>query len=167
MPSFHRHWKAGVIAATLISIPLLLKGYLTIREFPVFLALFIIGSVFPDIDAKHSRVRLWFNRIMVVCSSLIGLIWTQNQPEGQTAAFFPIFIFIGLLPDIILGNLSIHRGNFHNPFTGGIIVFLLVAIILGYYTFFSYYSAAKLSMGFYLGFLLHVALDKLFSRLKA
>jgi hypothetical protein len=43
----------------------------------------------------------------------------------------------------------------------------LITITLGHYTFFSYYSAAKLSIGFFSGFVLHVALDKLFSRFKA
>lgn len=167
MPLFRRHLKAGVIAATLISVTLLLKGYLNFWEFPAFLVLFIVGSVFPDIDAKHSRVRLWFNRIMVVSSILLALILAQELPTNQKVVVLAFSPFLGLLPDALLSFLLKHRGFFHNPFIVGITVSITITITLGHYTFFSYYSAAKLSIGFFSGFVLHVALDKLFSWFKA
>ena len=163
MASFKTHYNVGLISG-IFAIGAI--GYLQMVSFfegIVALALFVLGSLFPDIDAPNSRIT---KALRYVLSPILGLLlwyYGKEMTDVKTLSLViasALIVWQWLLPFLIT-KCTFHRGIFHS-IPMGIFIGGLVAIGILHIGF-SREFALLVGGAFSMGYMVHLLLDEIYS----
>lgn len=122
MPGYSTHLKGGffVFSVTFLLLWKIFPQYSTLPHFLLFLALALLGSLFPDLDVT-SRVQRWFYRLICV----IYLFLLLKHQTIELCILSIVAITVGLLR---------HRTILHDMRFLAFFPFVIIAILTRTYT---------------------------------
>ncbi len=131
------------------------------------LILFLLGSLggmLPDIDSDHSTPAKWFFRLLTFTAMLLVLTYAISRfpPLHIVGYLLATFILVHVILAKIIKSITVHRGLFHSVPAAGLLGMAMYFIGHDSFTWskhFSWMAAAFISGGY----LLHLALDELYS----
>ncbi|WP_251976346.1 metal-dependent hydrolase [Salinicola avicenniae] len=127
-------------------------------------AMVAFGGILPDIDADHSHaIRLIFHLLAIVAVVLAVLVLQQRvTPAMLFAACGAIYLAMRYLAGAIFARFTVHRGLWHSLLAAAISGLCTAAVsfsLLGQPERLAWLHGLSLT----LGFLIHLALDELYS----
>lgn len=164
MADFRTHLSAAVGGGVLLAVTGWQGGLWTPAEALPLAVLTAFGGILPDIDADHSHaVRLIFNT-MAVLAVMVGvlLLHARLEPGALLMVCGGLYIGVRHVLSPIFKRFSVHRGIWHS---------LLAAVLCGLATSVASYHflaqegrlAWAQGLALVLGYLIHLALDELYS----
>ncbi len=151
------HMIVGTTATATMGISLLMTGSLTniIYLVPLVIGGFI-GSYMPDVDSKHSKITMFFNKLLVIIiiALIVGYNLGLSLNLNNALDYFlknihnhvPVLLFCFTT---VLGKLSPHRMFTHK--WRGTFIFCYSIYLMGNDYF---------SIGFIMGYVLHILCDR-------
>ncbi|PNR98104.1 MULTISPECIES: metal-dependent hydrolase [Petrotoga] len=170
MPNFKTHILSGILGFPVFFLVfnfiyshLFYEVYYVSGEIVASYFLFVVGSDFPDIDHQNSFINKLM-RLFLIFGSVYYLfeydfLYREYLPFSYNLSNFILIVvgvLLGLLLGIIFNKLSKHRGLWHSFLIGGILSVIIYLLNLKYRTPIN----ILYSLSYFVGFSLHVILDK-------
>ncbi|MGZ8217339.1 metal-dependent hydrolase [Methylomagnum sp.] len=164
MANFKTHLLTAASLSGVAAIACMKADVTTAMETPVLFGLGTLGGLLPDIDSDNSvPIRISFNLLAFFLAFVTMFVFIGRYTVLELAAIW-LGIFVGvryLVLEFFIA-FTTHRGAIHSLLAA--VFFGLGTVSLAYHTFDKPYQAAWL-YGFFVafGFVVHLALDELFS----
>lgn len=165
MASFGVHLAGGLIAAGLAATTALAAGLADPGEMLAYLALGVLGSLLPDIDADNSApVQISFTvaSIALAFGAMFLLAEVFSSAAELAAIWLATYLFFRWLVFALFTRLTTHRGILHSipaaAFSG-----LLTAAAADHFLHLSAFQAWLGGAFVSFGYLVHLALDEIYS----
>lgn len=164
MANFKTHVSVALGVSSLAATVAVDSGLFAAAESPWYVSLGLAGGLLPDIDSDHSRpVRRLFMGLGLYGACLVGVGLENNMSQrALMTTVLAVFLGIRYLALYFFQRMTVHRGVFHSLLAG--IFFALLLVCIRHYILGSSRLDAWLSGVFlFLGFLVHLCLDELYS----
>lgn len=164
MANFRVHVLGAAIPAAIVASLAIAGGLITPAVGGIYFGLGTLGGILPDIDAESSvPTRIIFGTLAVVAAAVVGLALRDRTSPGLVVlAAVVAFVVIRVGLRGFTAWLCVHRGLVHSLPFAALLGLLAVHVAAGA---FHLASTPAWLAGVFLtgGFLIHLALDELFS----
>jgi hypothetical protein len=164
MANFKTHFFTASGVSGVAAIACMKAGVTPAAETPVLLGLGTLGGLLPDIDSDNSvPIKISFNLLAFALAFLVMFQFVGPYTVLELAAIW-LGVFIGVRYAVLelFIAFTVHRGIFHSVLAAAF--FCLGTASLSYHLFAKPYQSAWLYGAFIaLGYLVHLALDEMFS----
>lgn len=164
MASFEQHINGAIITSGLGVIALYSTSIISIKGSFILLALGTIGGVLPDLDSDTSKpVQITF-KIFSIFLPLLAILILLDTPS--ITKIFTLWILSSLVLHFGIFKMFLyvtnHRGIFHS-IPMGVFIALTARYFFNNYLDFNDVFSTLAGMFVFLGFMVHLLLDELFS----
>lgn len=164
MANFKTHLSVASTLSGILAIGCLEAGLATPRDVLAYFAAGTMGGILPDIDSDHSTpIQLIFSAFAVALAfiTVFSKAGTYSIVELALIWLF-VYVVIRYVACKIFAKFTVHRGIFHSLLAA--LFFWLLTTALTYHVFALSPLHAWLTGGFVgLGYVMHLALDELYS----
>ncbi len=164
MANFKTHVLVAAAASGAASIVALSSGLLSAQILPAYFLLGTMAGLLPDIDSDNSvPIRLFFNLIAVSAAFavLFGVVDRYSIVE-LLLLWVGVYLLIRYTVFELFIRLTVHRGVFHSILAACFFA-LLVTCLADYWFHRSELEAWLAGMFVFMGYLVHLSLDELYS----
>lgn len=164
MANFKTHLLTAAGISGVAAIACMKADVTTAMETPILFGLGTLGGLLPDIDSDNSvPIRISFNLLAFFLAFVTMFVFIGRYTVLELAAIW-LGVFVGVRYAVLefFIAFTVHRGAFHSLLAA--VFFGLGAVSLAYHVFDKSYQSAWL-YGFFIafGFVVHLALDELYS----
>jgi len=164
MANFNTHLGVAAVGSGMLAILCLQVGFVDAKDALLLASVGILGGILPDIDLHYSHPsRILFSLLGIV----VALLWVFSA-ENQLSiielwgAGLGIYLFIRFPIWSLFQKLTVHRGSIHTISVA--LLFCLIATALSYHFFSkSPFISWLIGLFVFLGFILHLVLDEIYS----
>jgi len=164
MANFNTHITVAALGSMTATAACIQKIGVSDQQALILFLLGSLGGMLPDIDLDHSIPAKWFFRILTFTGMLaVAMYCIPRFPLLHIAGYLlATFVLVHFILAKIIKSITVHRGLFHSVPAAGLLG--MAMYFMGYDGFtwsqhFSWMAAAFISGGY----LLHLALDELYS----
>ncbi len=164
MADFKGHMMGAAVVSGVLATGMTMTGIATDKAVMGYFFLGVIGGLLPDIDSDTSiPIRIAFNVLTVVAGFLLVFHYAQRYSLVElTLLWVACFMLIRYGIFSLFTYITVHRGLFHSIPAGA--VFGLITTLLAYRFFDSTALHAWIcGLFIFLGFLVHLLLDEIYS----
>ena len=164
MANFNTHLGAAAISSGMLATLCLQVGFVDAKDALLLTTMGVIGGILPDIDLHYSYPSRILFSLLGIIISLLWVFSAKNQLSilQLWGAGLGIYLFIRYPVWSLFQKLTVHRGSIHSINAAILISFVTAALCFhafGKHAFVSWLVA----MFIFLGFILHLVLDEIYS----
>ena len=164
MADFKTHMMGAAVVSGVLATGMSMAGIATNQAVMGYFFLGVVGGLLPDVDSDTSiPIRIAFNVLTVVAGFLLVFHYAQHYSLVELAILWATcFVLIRYGIFSLFTYITVHRGLFHSIPAGA--VFGLITTLLAYRFFgSSALHAWTCGLFIFLGFLVHLLLDEIYS----
>jgi len=164
MANFNTHLGVAAIGSGMLATLCLQVGFVDSKDAILLASMGVLGGILPDIDLHYSHPsRILFSVLGIV----IAFLWIFSAENHFSilqlwGAGFGIYLFIRYPFWAFFQKITVHRGSIHSIAAAllcALITSCLAFHVFGKSAFVSWFNAAFV----FLGFILHLLLDEIYS----
>lgn len=164
MANFNTHLGVAAVGSGMLATLCLQVGFVDAKDALLLACAGVIGGILPDIDLHYSHPsRILFSLLGIVLAFL-WIFSTKNQLSivELWGAGLGIYLFVRFPVWALFQKYTVHRGSIHSVSTA--ILFGFVTAALSFHFFGKQaFTAWLIALFIFLGFILHLVLDELYS----
>lgn len=164
MANFNTHLGVAAVGSGMLATLCLQVGFVDAKDAILLASMGVLGGILPDIDLHYSHPsRILFSFLGIV----VSFLWIFSAENDFSilvlwGAGFGIYLFVRYPFWSLFQKLTVHRGSIHSIAAAllfGLIVTALSFHVFGKNAFISWLTGTFI----FLGFILHLLLDELYS----
>ena len=164
MANFNTHLGVAAVGSGMLATLCLQVGFVDAKDALLLASVGVLGGILPDIDLHYSHPsRILFSLLGIV----VAFLWVFSAEDQLTiielwGAGLGIYLFVRFPIWALFQNFTVHRGSIHSIATA--LFFCFVSSALSFHFFDkSPFIAWLIGLFIFLGFILHLVLDEIYS----
>jgi hypothetical protein len=164
MANFNTHLGVAAVGSGMLATLCLQVGFVDAKDALLLATLGVIGGILPDIDLHYSHPsRILFSLLGII----VAFLWVFSAEDHLSiielwGAGLGIYLFVRFPIWALFQSFTVHRGSIHSVATA--ILFCFMTTVISYHFFSkSPFIAWLLGLFIFLGFILHLLLDEIYS----
>jgi hypothetical protein len=164
MANFNTHLGAAAVGSGMLATLCLQVGFVDAKDALLLASVGVLGGILPDIDLHYSHPsRILFSLLGIV----VAFLWVFSAENHLSiielwGAGLGIYLFVRFPIWGLFQNFTVHRGSIHSIAMALLSCFITTALS---YNFFAKppFIAWLIGLFIFLGFILHLLLDEIYS----
>ena len=164
MANFNTHLGVAAVGSGMLATLCLQVGFVDAKDALLLASVGVLGGILPDIDLHYSHPsRILFSLLGIV----VAFLWVFSAENDLSiielwGAGLGIYLFVRFPVWALFQNFTVHRGSIHSIAVA--LLFCFIASALSYHFFAkSPFIAWLIGLFIFLGFILHLVLDEIYS----
>ncbi len=164
MANFNTHLGVAAVGSGMLATLCLQVGFVDANDALLLASVGVLGGILPDIDLHYSHPsRILFSLLGIV----VAFLWVFSAENDLSiielwGAGLGIYLFVRFPIWALFQNFTVHRGSIHSIAVA--LLFCFIASSLSYHFFAkSPFIAWLIGLFVFLGFILHLVLDEIYS----
>lgn len=164
MANFNTHLSIAAVGSGMLAILCLQVGFVDAKNAILLASMGVLGGILPDIDLHYSRPsRILFSILGII----VAFLWVFSAENDLSishlwGAGLGIYLFVRYPFWSLFQKLTVHRGSIHS--VAAALLFALMVAALSFHVFAKNAFTSWLTSTFiFLGFILHLLLDEIYS----
>jgi hypothetical protein len=164
MANFNTHLGVAAVGSGMLATLCLQVGFVDAKDALLLASVGVIGGILPDIDLHYSHPsRILFSLLGIVAAFL----WVFSAENHLSIIYLwgaglGIYLFVRFPIWVLFQNFTVHRGSIHSIATALLFCFATTAISFHFFAK-SPFIAWLIGLFIFLGFILHLILDEIYS----
>ncbi len=164
MANFNTHLAVAAVGSGMLATLCLQVGFVDAKDALLLASVGVIGGILPDIDLHYSHPsRILFSLLGIV----VAFLWIFSAENHLSiielwGAGLGIYLFVRFPIWALFQNFTVHRGSIHSIATALLFCFVTSAISFHFFNK-SPFISWLLGLFIFLGFILHLVLDEIYS----
>lgn len=164
MANFNTHLSVAAVGSGMLATLCLQVGFVDAKDAILLASMGILGGILPDIDLHYSHPsRILFSMLGII-AAFLWIFSAENEVSIMYlwCAGLGIYLFVRYPFWALFQKLTVHRGSIHSIATA--VLFGLIITALSFHAFGKSEFVSWLTGAFiFLGFILHLLLDEIYS----
>ncbi len=164
MANFNTHLIVAAVGSGMLATLCLQVGFVDAKDALLLASVGVLGGILPDIDLHYSHPsRILFSLLGVV----VAFLWVFSAENHLSiielwGAGLGIYLFVRFPVWALFQRFTVHRGSIHS--IAAALLFYFITTALSYHFFAkSPFIAWLIGLFIFLGFILHLVLDEIYS----
>ncbi len=164
MANFNTHFAVSAVGSGMLATLCLQVGFVGTQDALLLACAGVVGGILPDIDLHYSYPSRILFSLLGIMLSFLWVFSAKNQTGiiQLWGAGLGIYLFVRFPLWTLFQKFSVHRGAIHS--INAALLFALGSAALSHHIFAkSDFTAWLLALFIFLGFILHLLLDEIYS----
>ena len=164
MANFNTHLSVAAVGSGMLATLCLQVGFVDAKDALLLASVGVLGGILPDIDLHYSHPsRILFSLLGIV----LAFIWVFSAENDLPiialwGAGLGIYLIVRFPIWALFQNITVHRGSIHSIAVALLFCFITTAV--SYHFFYKTpFIAWLIGLFIFLGFILHLVLDEIYS----
>ena len=164
MANFNTHLGVAAVGSGMLATLCLQVGFVDAKDALLLASVGVLGGILPDIDLHYSHPsRILFSLLGIV----VAFLWVFSAKNDLSiielwGAGLGIYLFVRFPIWTLFQNITVHRGSIHSIAVA--LLFCFMTSALSYHFFAkSPFISWLIGLFVFLGFILHLILDEIYS----
>ncbi len=164
MANFNTHLGVAAVGSGMLATLCLQVGFVDAKDALLLASVGVLGGILPDIDLHYSHPsRILFSLLGIV----VAFLWVFSAENyisviALWGAGLGIYLFVRFPIWALFQNFTVHRGSIHSIATALLFCFITTALSFHFFAK-PAFIAWLIGLFIFLGFILHLVLDEIYS----
>lgn len=164
MANFNTHLTVAAVGSGMLATLCLQVGFVDAKDAMLLASAGVVGGILPDIDLHYSHPSRMLFSLLGIFVTFLWVFSAQNQLSIIVlwGAGLGIYLLVRYPLWVLFHNFTTHRGALHSILSAVLFCFVTAALSFQFFTKPPFISWL-LGLFIFMGFILHLVLDELYS----